>query len=153
VIIHRFTIFAAVLSCLFWTACGEQPIYSEMVELPDDWTYDNNVEFDLPASDTFSTHDLILEIGHNKDYPFQNIYLNIITKFPSGKIEQNKLNIDLADRAGWWYGDCGRNTCILEVLMLPQFSFSETGTYALTFEQYTRTNDLVGIESLRLKLY
>ena len=135
------------------TACGERPLYGSDQEVDGSWKYSDSLLFKLPAADTNSVHDLILEIEHNKEYPFQNLYVNITTLFPSGKVERNKLNIDLADKAGKWYGECGSKECELEVLMLSQFRFSESGTYSLIMEQYTRTPSLEGIHELSLRLY
>ncbi|NJL74015.1 MAG: gliding motility lipoprotein GldH [Saprospiraceae bacterium] len=37
---------------------------------------------------------------HTPNYSYQNLYTYITTLYPSGKVLQQQLNIDLADKAG-----------------------------------------------------
>ncbi len=114
------------------------------------WTFENGLDFEFTVKDTEEHYNLVLEINHTTDYPFQNLYLKIITTYPSGKKVDDILSVDLADKSGRWFGDCNSSSCSTTVDLQKNILFKDAGKYVITFFQHTRTARLKGIKGLRL---
>ncbi|MFK7932830.1 MAG: gliding motility lipoprotein GldH [Saprospiraceae bacterium] len=147
----RFLLFA--LSILFFSACSENFVYSEKQVISNtEWTYADTLAFAIPIADTTKKYNLYLDIQHTTDYPYQNIYMNVTTEYPSGKRVTELLPIDFADKTGQWYGDCNAESCQLRVNIQQRAFFNEIGTHRIVFEQYLREDPLRGMQSMALRM-
>lgn len=93
-----------------------------------------------------------MDISLNKSYRFQNIYTEIQTKFPSGKVEKDVVSLDVMDRFGNWYGQCKGEKCKIGLLLQSKTKFPEPGEYEIRLSQHMRQNPLPGIHSFALKI-
>jgi len=134
-------------------SCGEQPFYSESKEINESWISTDSLAFNMPASDTSNIYNMMISFDHTVDYPFQNIYFKLSTTFPSGRYASDIININLADKAGNWFGHCSGGTCTISTPLRDPFSFSESGTYRISIEQYTRSEALSGVRRVGLELW
>ncbi len=135
------------------SSCGPNYVFEEEVEIQESqWYYNDTLSFSFTMTDTSQLYDLFIELEHQKSYPFQNIYFQIYTSFPSGKKIQDRLSVDLMNKAGVWYGKCGKEECELLVNLQERLRFNETGTYQIQLEQFMRVDPLEGLNSLSLKL-
>lgn len=116
------------------------------------WTYADTLDFDFEIPDTNQVYDLVLMIKHRSDYNMQNIYTNIYTKFPQGERVKQVLSLDLADNFGVWQGKCSGNSCAAEIVIQENAFFRQAGKYVITLEQFTRLENLTGIEKVGLKV-
>jgi gliding motility-associated lipoprotein GldH len=144
----------AAFFCLL-VACGdkEKPVFEKKYDLPKgEWTYVDSLGFTFDIADTSTLYDLVLDIGHRTDYPFQNLYTQIGLNFPQGQRTQQLVNIDLADNTGKWYGEGRGESRHYEVNIQTNAFFNQIGKHTYTFTQYMRTDVLRGVESLSFKL-
>lgn len=138
---------------LFITACGHRTVYSEHHALPESgWTYADSLNFSVEIVDTLRLYDLIIDLVHQKDYPFQNLYTRIHTTFPDGKRLTQVLSLELAGKTGKWEGRCSGSRCRLSLPIQKKAYFNQSGNYAFTIEQYMRVDSLKGIQSLGLRV-
>lgn len=139
---------------VFLAACQkEKVIFEKNYELKNDqWTYADTLNYAFNIADTMAIYDIVLDINHTPQYPMQNLYMNIYTKFPTGERLKQLLNIDLADNTGKWQGDCNSKECHLTIPIQPNAYFNKAGEYTITLEQYMREANLNGVKSVRLKL-
>ena len=138
---------------MLFTGCGSNFEYSETFSIPGNaWTYADTATFAVPITDTTARYNLYLDIDHTTEYSFENMYVKIHTNFPSGKRLSEQVNIDMANKAGVWHGDCRGENCQLRVNLQRNAYFNEVGTYQLTFEQFMRVDSLEGIERLAFKM-
>jgi gliding motility-associated lipoprotein GldH len=135
------------------SSCGEEPLYRESGTIDGTWNYSDSILYDLPAPDTTQGYGMVLKISHTDHYPFENLYIKIGTRYPSGRYSSNLLNVDLANKSGAWYGQCSGSNCELSVTLREFFSFSESGQYSISMQQFTRSEKLVGIRGLELQLW
>ena len=134
-------------------ACNENYYFQEEVAIPEgNWSYENPVDFSVNIEDTAAIYNLFLEIEHTLEYPRQNIYLQIHTSFPSGEKLKEQLSIDLANKAGVWYGDCSSKSCRLVIPIQEGAYFNQPGEYQFQIEQFTRINPLPGISNISLAI-
>lgn len=141
-----FFLFAASLT-LF--SCGPGYDYEKQYIFEEGkWAQADTLNFSFPITDTLAIYNLYLEVGHSTAYGYQNLYTKVYTAFPSGERIGELLSLELADKAGTWLGDCGRETCVLRIPIQEGAYFSQTGQYAITVEQYMRVNPTAGIRSI-----
>jgi gliding motility-associated lipoprotein GldH len=143
----------ALLVLLTTFACKENFYYeSDKVLNADQWVYQDSLNFTFAIVDTTNLYNIHLDITHSTEYPYQNIYLQIATQYPSGKRIKERLPIDFADKTGRWYGDCNSEWCKIRVNLQENAFFSSPGDHTITLEQYMRMEPLPGIRELSLKL-
>lgn len=116
------------------------------------WVYGDSLSFELTAEDTLSQYDLVLELEHNIDFSFQNLYVRSTTHFPSDKSIQDVISLNLGDIAGRWNGECKRSGCTAGILLRSKFRFSELGEHRIVFEQFSREATIEGVKSMKLLL-
>ena len=135
-------------------SCGkEKVIFEKKYDIKNSqWAYSDTLDFAFNITDTMEIYDIVLKLKHTPQYPMQNLYTNIYTKFPSGERIKQLLNIDLADNTGKWEGDCSSSECTFEMAIQPNAFFNKTGQHTITLEQYMRTDNLAGINSIELKI-
>lgn len=146
-------LFAFFLLSQLLISCGQSYIFEKKVDLEKgEWQYENKLDYTFEIIDTTKVYNLLLEVGHSKEYAFQNCYFKIYTQFPTGEKTDQVLSVDLSDGIGQWQGDCSSNSCTILVDLQKKAFFSTVGKHTITLEQYMRKNPLKGIESLAIKL-
>ncbi len=144
---------AALISVVIVSCGKEKVIFEKKYDLKDgQWAYADTLKFSFNIADTMEIYDIVLTIKHTPQYPMQNMYTHIYTKFPSGERIMQLLNIDLADNTGKWEGDCSGSECRFEIPIQPNAFFNAAGQHIITLEQYMRTESLAGINSIALKI-
>ncbi len=145
------TLFSFLIFLFF--ACGETYFYEKTYELPDaQWSYNDTLHFEVDIEDTIKTYNLLLDIEHSVDYPYQNNYIYIHTHLPSGEHLGKQLSLDFAEKSGKWNGECSGDKCKLRMIIQPNAYFNQIGKHRFSIEQYMRTDSLSGIYALGLKV-
>ena len=144
----------ATLISFVLVSCGkEKVIFEKKYDLKNgQWAYADTLNFAFNIADTMEIYDIVMTIKHTPQYPMQNMYTHIYTKFPSGERIVQLLNIDLADNTGKWEGDCSGSECRFEIPIQPNAFFNAAGQHLITLEQYMRMESLAGINSIALKI-
>jgi gliding motility-associated lipoprotein GldH len=144
---------ALTIACLS-TACKKEKILFEK-EYPCQnatWQHKDTLDFAFDIADTMALYDIVLTIKHRADYANQNIYTQIFTKFPAGERTKQVVNIDLADNTGKWNGEGSGKSRTYNVDIQQNAFFNQSGKHVITLEQFMRTEELAGIESVALRL-
>lgn len=140
-------------SAVFFTACGDDFIYKKNIPIEStSWAYEDTLTFDFNIEDSTKIYTLLLDVAHSPDYGFQNLYVQMHTRYPSGKVDKQVLSLELATQSGVWNGQCNSKKCTLEIPLLTDVAFPETGKYSLAIEQYMRQSPLPGILGMALKI-
>jgi len=138
---------------IFLTGCGKSYFFSETSEIPaQTWTYANILEFEVSVEDINAKYNLLLDITHAAEFPYQNIYLKFHATDPTGRETVTQVPVDFANKGGIWFGECDDEWCHLEGFLQKSIQFSEAGTYLFKLEQYMRIEALEGIQSVGLKI-
>ncbi|MDZ7879011.1 MAG: gliding motility lipoprotein GldH [Saprospiraceae bacterium] len=142
-----------IMACLS-SACNKEKILFEKEYAWQDatWRHSDTLNFAFDIADTMALYDIVLTVKHNTDYPYQNIYSQIFTKFPTGERSKQLINVDLADNTGKWNGESSGKTRSYSVDIQQNAFFNQTGKHVITLEQFMRTDDLARIESVALRI-
>lgn len=141
-----------IAGLLLLTGCTRSDeIASASWEWPDhQWLAGDAKSMDITVHDTAQLFRLDLDIRHNTDYPYQNVYIRTVTRYPSGREVASVTSLELADAGGQWAGDCAGKKCALSLPLQERFTFPEPGTYTWTIEPYMRMDTVAGIRSLAI---
>ncbi len=142
-----------IAPAIFFSACGDDFLYEKNIPVESaSWAYEDTLTFDFNIDDSTKIYSLLLEVSHSPDFGFQNLYVQMHTRYPSGKEDKQVLSLELASQSGVWNGKCGGKKCTLEIPLLSDVTFPETGKYSLAIEQYMRQSPLPGILGMALKI-
>ena len=144
-------IFSALALSVF--SCNDAPFFVGDGEVPDDgWAYTDTIIYQVDISDTTIHLDIGLNILHSSEFEYQNLYIQILTNFPDGKTLSQTLPLDFADHTGRWYGDCGKSSCKLFVILQENALFNQIGMHTFKIVQYMRVDPVIGISAVDLIL-
>ena len=139
--------------CFLLQSCSQSFLYEKDISLPENtWTYENKLEFPFEITDTKALQNLYFDLTHSSEFKTQNLYVKFHTKSPSGKVVSDMVSLELAEKNGVWFGNCGGQWCDLRIPIQSDAYFEETGIYTLTVEQYTRIEALKGVKSVGFRL-
>jgi len=143
----------AFFICLCLCSCDDRNvIFSEKKVIEKEWSYQDRLEFDFEIKDISGIYEMVAKVTHDIEFPNQNIYTKIYTTYPNGKAEDAVVSFELANEFGQWNGDCSSTECVAEILLKAKALFKVPGTYNLSLEQYTRNENLEGIQSIEFEL-
>ncbi len=151
---RKLSIFLFLLFIIGLSACQETAFYQKSFPIQDEvWSYADSLDFSFVIEDTETVYNLELSITHSKAYAFQNLYTKISTYFPSGEKVEDIVSLELAQKNGAWFGDCGKEYCILNIPIQQNIRFKEAGAYKLIIQQNMRKEHLPGIKKIGFAIF
>lgn len=154
----RIALFTAALAPLFFAlfaGCSGPEFPVKVRNLPPaGWAEDSVLHFSFRPSGPGQRVDLLYQVRHLSDYPFQNIYLKYTLRGPRrDTLVQSCDNLFLFEPAtGKPVGRRAGKLIWLDAYFLRNVTLRDTGTYTLDVQQYMRRKSLNGIESIGLKI-
>jgi len=133
--------------------CSEKPLFSEKVDIEGSWNYSDKLSFPFEIEQLDLTYDMIFSLTYGRDFGYQNIYVKILTLYPSGEETEDILSLNLTDGTGIFLGDCNSSKCEIDILLQEKFKFKEKGKYVITVIQNGRSENLEHIYGAELKLF
>ncbi len=145
------TLFPTFFVLILALGCGSDCIYQQSFSLPEaGWAYEDSIRFDFEIPDTSAHYNLNLKLKHAWDFPYQNLYVKFYTRFPSGKMIEQLVSLELTENAVVWQGECSGKWCTINIPLQSNAYFPETGKYSITLEQYMRQSPVEGVKSFSL---
>jgi gliding motility-associated lipoprotein GldH len=146
-------IFYLTLGMLFLNSCGDFPISNSSIEIePDGWYAIDVASFDWDIVDLDLKYDALIDIRHNSDYPYSNLYLFLDFTFPNGNQRRDTLACELADERGRWYGSGMGDIIDHRVSFQENFEFPIQGKYRLKVAHGMRQDPLMGVTDIGFRL-
>jgi len=146
-------IFSLTLGIIFLNSCGDLPISSSTIEIDHNgWNSIDNASFDWDVIDLDLKYDAFIDIRHNSDYPYSNLYLFLDFTFPNGNQRRDTLACVLADERGRWFGSGIGDIIDHRVSFQENFEFPINGKYRLKVAHGMRQDPLVGITDIGFRL-
>lgn len=142
-----------LLPFLFLLACGPNYVYEAEIEPTDaTWAYSDSLVAKFTITDTTAIYNLHLELEHGVDFPYQNFYIQLHTRFPNGQLLSEQLSLEIAAKGGVWLGDCNSQSCVLDIPIQEGAYFNQIGDYQLTIEQFSRKELLPAVNRVAFRL-
>ena len=145
-----FNFFLAVFLALALNACNSS-IYDKTYAIEDaSWSSQNPVTFDFEILDTLPQYNLFLEVIHQSNFNYQNVYCLVESYSPEGLAQRQINPLELASRKGEWMGQCTDEICTRKIPFMTRSKFDLPGKYSVKITQHSRLDPIRGIKSLRL---
>lgn len=129
-------------------ACSSSTAYTEYRNLPlTGWDKDSTLVYEVTVTDTLATYNLILNVRHGQDYPYQNVWF-FVENGLSGQTDT--LEYYLADQRGRWLGNGFGDKREMPCLIGQNVRFSHARPYLFRVHQGMREDRLRGITEVGL---
>lgn len=136
-------IFITFLTVIFLTACDPRMIYDKFKSTGDgSWSWEEKIIFDVDIEDTISAFNVFVNIRHNKEYPFSNLYVFLSLKGPTGGVINDTLEFRIAEPSGKWTGTGFGNVKLVRKIYREGIHFARKGTYTFEVEQGMRKEEI-----------
>lgn len=140
--------------CLGIIGCGNGPKYSKNQTIPNgQWEYENPLIYDFEIESKDVLNDLFFSINYGTDFGYQNIYVKIITEYPTKESIEDIVSLNLTNGAGSFLGDCNSSKCTTDILLQENFRFTEKGKHRIKIYQHSRDEKLESVFGGELKLF
>lgn len=102
------------------------------------WYHSDKKRFEVEIADSMVSFNLMVNIRHTTDYPYNNLYLFILTESPAGGSVKDTLEINVTDKRGKWLGYGFGKIKHISRMYRKNIRFSHPGKYVFTIEQAMR---------------
>lgn len=152
--LSKYTVQLLAISCLLLaSSCDRNRVFENNIDIPDySWDVKNKLSFDVNIDDTISLHNLYVNVRHASQYPYANLYLFIVIKFPNGKLAKDTLECVFSDQNGKWKGEGMGDIWDNQILWKPNVKFPLKGKYTFEYEQAMRTEQVPFIMDVGLRV-
>lgn len=134
--------------------CGTDSIYagSKAISSSDGWSAADTATFQWEVKDTLQRHDFFIDLRHDQNYPFSNLYVYVDVAFPNGRQLRDTIQCTLADERGNWLGSGFGNIVDHRIGFRQSTAFPLTGAYRLHLTHGMRKDPLPGILDVGFRL-
>ena len=150
---------AFLLLMLLMAACAEENrVFEENVDIPNEkWAVSETAILTTEITDTVNAHNFLINVRNTEQYPYRNLYVFVKTIFPNDKSSVDTVGIVLADATGRWVGSGSgylKSSSHLSNSIMYKYNkrFPLSGEYTFEIEHAMRTDTLVGIKNIGLRI-
>ncbi len=148
---RRVLFFIALLFLII--SCTKNNVYENNRLIPSiSWNAKDKLSFPVIISDTSCLYNIYINIRHTEDYYYRNIWLMTYATSPDGKTTSERVELNLADEEGKWFGQGVNNIWDARILLQSDTRLNEPGKYIFTLEQDMREDPLPGIMAVGIRI-
>ena len=141
------------ITTMVLTSCDPNRLYETNTTIIDQkWSYADIKSYTVDVKDTVTRYNIYINIRHSFQFDWRNLYLQVGTQLPDGKKLEKRVNVPLCEPDGKWYGSCVGDNCDIPVMIQHDAKFPMPGRYTFTLRQDMRTDPLVNIKSVGLRI-
>lgn len=135
-------------------SCGNIDLFEKQEIIPkQEWYYNNVPEFTFNIQDTTSLYNIYVVVRHTDQYNYNNIWLQVGSRFPGDSMQYKKLNLKLGSDAKGWEGVGMDDIFELRAIITPgPVAFNKPGDYVFSIGQIMRDNPLLHILNIGLRV-
>ncbi len=149
----RVTIFISLIVLVIAVSCNNGSLYEKNLEVNNSgWNINDSLIFNVEINDTISPVNFYLNLRHNVDYEYSNIYFFVNTVYPDLQSTRDTIQVLLAGKDGEWFGSGLGQIKENQVLLKRGVVFPMKGAYEFSFVQAMRVNELKGIEDIGIRI-
>lgn len=137
---------------ILFSSCDRHVLIDKSMAINGVWPKDKPGIFKVEVTDTSKLYNFYLNIRHNNDYRFSNLYVFLQTDFPNKNISRDTLEIILANKEGKWLGKGWGNIKEDIILLKKNLRFPLKGNYKFVLWQGMRKDTLKGIEDIGIRI-
>ena len=120
---------------LLFASCGETPHFDKTYAFKNKtWNQRVTPKFQVEITDTTKVYDFVVTLRTTSSYSFNNLWVFLNSKTPSGLTAREPYQIHIANDDGTWIGRKS-GTVIENQLIFKGRKFPEKGKYTFALEQ------------------
>ncbi|RUT77998.1 gliding motility lipoprotein GldH [Ancylomarina longa] len=145
--------FFLILIGLGVTSCDFNRVYEQYEDIPNyQWEQKNILRFEVNIKDTIQANNIFLNIRNTGSYEYSNIWVFVKKITPDGKTENKKIELQLADEKGKWYGSGFGDIFDLQVPFQQNVIFPHSGKYVFEITQGMWPQKLNGVVNVGIRI-
>lgn len=144
---------AGIMLAVITLSCDRNTLFSENYRIDDrQWSMYDPARYTCSIGDTVSTFNIDLSVRTSTDYPYRNMYLFIVTTFPSGTTVTDTLQAMITDERGRWLGKGAGDLRELTIPYKTNVFFPEEGEYHFSVIHGMRDTLLKGVYDMAMTI-
>jgi len=135
-------------------SCTKLDVFEKNVVIPEhEWSYSYKPNFNFTISDTASSYQIYIVLRHTDTYRYNNIWINMGTKFPGDSMRYQRFELQLGSDANGWDG-VGMDDIweVRKAVTSGPVKFSKPGEYSFTLAQVMREDPLPNIMNAGIRV-
>lgn len=152
---HKKLSFLFLLGTIVFTSCTEDRVFEQNRDFEQSiWPIGEKAQFDFEIADNSKYYQLLLNLRHDLNYPYRNMYVYYQLKDTTNYVMDKALvNFQLfTDKEGKPIGTGTSNIITYQEVLIDSMQFPYGGKFSIDMEQYMRTDSLSGVYSAGLKI-
>jgi len=155
--IRNYSTFCLVFTTclLLLSSCTQVDVFEKHATIPKQvWGSRLKPEITFDIEDTISRYNIYIVIRHTDAYRYKNIWINIHTESPTGIVQNQPLNLQLATDSKGWLGSGMDDIFEHRILITPPQSPEKLnkGTYHFKLENIMREDPLKNVMNVGIRL-
>jgi gliding motility-associated lipoprotein GldH len=144
---------AVIMLAVVTLSCDRNTLFSETYRIEGrQWSMYDPADYNCTIGDTVSTFNIDLSVRTSTGYPYRNMYLFIVTTFPSGTTVTDTLQAMITDEKGKWLGKGAGDLRELTIPYKLNVWFPEMGEYHFRIIHGMRDTVLNGVYDMGMKI-
>jgi gliding motility-associated lipoprotein GldH len=136
------------------TGCEQKTLFNETKKINNEkWNMYDPAAFRCTVKDTTGAYDVTFSLRTSTEYPYRNIYLFVLTSFPSGFTQTDTVQYAVTNEKGEWLGKGAGDIRELTMHYKSNVFFPEKGLYQFRIIQGMRDTDLKGVYDFGMKIH
>lgn len=116
------------------------------------WKQNEPLGLAAVINDTISKHNFYINVRHNSDYQYSNLFLFVRMVLPDKRIAIDTVECTLATPEGKWLGSGLGDIYDTQILYRRNFVFPQSGNYQFFISQAMRIDPLINIKEVGLRI-
>ena len=145
--------FFFILSIFLLSACEPNRFFEENQTIESKkWKYDDAKIFYIDIKDTTAFYTVFINIRHNGNYRYSNLFLQLESKGPNAIKGKQLLEFRLAEEDGKWLGQGIGNLFSYQIPVKKDLKINKAGRYEFILTQEMRDNPLLNVEDIGIRI-
>lgn len=147
------TVIAGTLLMLLNMSCDRSTFFADNMRMEEEkWSMYDPGKFTCIIEDTVRIYDLTLSVRTSTGYPYRNLYLFVVTSFPSGSSLTDTIQGVLTDEKGKWLGRGAGDIREITIPFKSNVYFPEKGEYHFKVIHGMRDTVLQGVYDIGMRI-
>jgi len=148
-----FFIILTLCSLFIVSGCKQKTLFNDTKKMSDEkWSMYDPATFNCTVKDTLEAYDVTFSLRTSTDYQYRNIYLFVLTTFPSGTSQTDTVQYAVTNAKGEWIGKGAGDIRELTMHYKSNVFFPEKGPYQFRIIHGMRDADLKGVYDFGMKI-
>jgi gliding motility-associated lipoprotein GldH len=141
-----------VLAVLLFS-CNKNKVFEQSIKFDNyDWKLGQTLKFEVAIEDTASYYNVIVEVRHTDNYPYDGLLINMSYNAPNGEMHTKNHKLNFRNDAGGFIGEGSGDIWDESVAVMEKVKFNSVGIYKFEITSNMPKTPVQGIMELGLSI-